>query len=240
MVCLILTLLLPNLIPLFSGKGGWSDFVKTVIGIFISCITRDAFRLRDREKGYFGTTYLSLLTSKISLFGHFVKSSMAGLITNGAYSLFAGGVILILMLCAGKIHYPSLQSLNPSGVLAFFVSCPAIILFAYGLGNSVALAPFTMRENNYFFFLSLIPMAIFIISGWYYPPEKMFAVLSQIAFLNPLTYLSVLLDQIGDPQTDWGLVSTIWCLSLWFFGSSLFVLGYGYYLVQRGKRLPLK
>ena len=209
MVLVILSLVLPNTLAAFvkmssnSAGNHWAEYVMLCIGIYASMIMRESFRFLSRENVSFHM--LELVTSApITRLQHW-RSVMVGYVTIQTVMALAAAITIgggmLFNANFRDVAFESVSNLTMVSVAQLALSISLLVLALLGLGLVTSLVPFTMKSDESFFLLGMLPLLVVATSGVYYDPSILPPVLKQLADYNALSYGSNAIREILTQET---------------------------------------
>ncbi|HQH27652.1 MAG TPA: ATP-binding cassette domain-containing protein, partial [Oligoflexia bacterium] len=190
-VLVIISLVIPNMIALFASagtRGTWPAMVMTALGIYITLLTREFQRLYDRERGWYGMIE-TIVTAPISRTQHILVTSLRSWVLQTCYTA-AASLLLIYMLrgqLAGELPR-TLSGLDACDWLTLLVVFIGTMLAAQAIGLSATLLPFTMRQEQAYFLVMMVPTLSVLCGGIFYPPDTLPPAFAWLTYINPIAY----------------------------------------------------
>lgn len=116
--------------------------------------------------------------------------------SRGTFSAFA---ILVVVSAMGLVDWPSAILAVPLAALGGFMFASIAMLIT-------AITP-SITGFNYFFTLGLTPM--FLVSGVFFPLDRLPAIFQQLAWLSPLTHVVIPIRAVATGDFYWGLLMNV-------------------------------
>ena len=202
----VLSLTLPNVFPLFAAtKDGLPGEIifRTLVGIVVSLILRESFRVIHRERNYYYHLEMMLL-SQVSLRKHLAAVTMQGLLVQLAYGLTT--CFLLYAWLWLDPHYVNsisqVQSVIATHPLQLMLLFVLFIISACAIGSTTIMMPMLLESTQAYFILTILPLVTLACSGLYYEPHALPFGLSLAANLNPISYLADALRYTINGTTD--------------------------------------
>ena len=228
---LILTLIVPNLFPLLNAQTkDWGIFTAIGCGIYFSFTMRTFYRVIVRESDYFKCLNL-ILQSKYRGLRHLFASTRSGFIQDTVFAAIAIGMLAVAL--SVKIGLPDLATISFSYWIYFLLLFLSCVLFSQAVG--ILLSPLlkTMDKDNAFFFLSIIPFLVLMLSGLYYDTDNQLLGIGYFAKVLPYTYLGMFIRH----GVDLHAVISATILSVAWYGLSLAMYHVSLKVLFQAKRL---
>lgn len=113
--------------------------------------------------------------------------------------LFSGFAIFVVISLMGLVQWPAALLTLPVAALAGFMFASIAMLVT-------SVAP-SINSFNYFITLGLTPM--FLVSGVFFPLDRLPPLFQQLAWISPLTHVVIATRALASGQLYWGLLGHI-------------------------------
>lgn len=193
----LVSLLVPNLLGLFASaesRGIWQATTTMLFGLLVTVVMRDAQRFMERERNWYQMLE-TILLSPVSRWSHFRACATAGVLYHIVQVLLFSCVFLPFLFLSQSEPIPN--GLGPdswSELLGLALFAGAMFVAIEAMGGLVAFLPFILRPISAFFIVNMVPTLVVALSGIYFPASSLPWGIRHIAYVSPVTYGAVCLD----------------------------------------------
>lgn len=211
-IILIISLVVPNLFPLFSSKEkDWGIFAACACGIYFTCIMRAFYRVISRESTYYHCLNL-IMQSEYRGLKHLYAAGRSSLIQDSIIAAFT--VCLLGLSLLTHLQFPDLTLLSTAYIVKFIILLSSSIMFSVSVGIILSPLMKSMKGDNAFLLLSVMPFLILLLSGLYYVSNDQIFGLHYLAKVMPY---SILGDHIRSEVHALDVAKCVGLTIIWFY-----------------------